>query len=88
MGLAPTGISAWRRLLADMTRPRASKMLRILSAIAWSRRISTPITWAITSRVMSSCVGPSPPQQITASLRSNAWRIEASMRPKLSPTLT
>ena len=34
IGLAPTGMSAWRRLLADITRPRDSKICRILSAIA------------------------------------------------------
>ena len=71
-----------------MVRPRDLKMCRMRSAIASSRRISTPMTRAITSRVMSSWVGPSPPQQITASLRSSAWRMAASMRAKLSPTLT
>ena len=40
------------------------------------------------SRVMSSWVGPSPPQQITASLRASAWRMAATMRAWLSPTLT
>jgi hypothetical protein len=87
IGEAPIGISACRRLFADMVRPRISKRRRILSAIGWSRRIGAH-DLAMTSRVMSSCVGPRPPQQITASLRSSAWRMQASMRPKLSPTLT
>ena len=39
------------------------------------------------SRVMSSVVGPSPPQHMTASLRARAWRMALTMRAWLSPTL-
>ena len=45
------------------------------------------MTSAIASRVMSSWVGPSPPQTITASLRESARRRLATMRSWLSPTL-
>ena len=41
---------------------------------------------AMTSRVMSSCVGPSPPQTMTASLRSSACVMTDLMRSQLSPT--
>ena len=85
---APTGTSAWRRLFADIVRPRASKRRWISAAMPSSRAMPPPMMWAITSRVMSSCVGPRPPQQMTASERSSAVRIELSMRSKLSPTLT
>src|SRR5207248_6743741 len=40
------------------------------------------------SRVMSSWVGPSPPQTMTASLRASAWRRASTMRAWLSPTFT
>jgi hypothetical protein len=40
------------------------------------------------SLVMSSCVGPSPPQQMTASLRDRAWPMAATILAWLSPTLT
>src|SRR3954464_33048 len=46
------------------------------------------MTAAIASRVMSSWVGPSPPQTITASARSSAWRNAPTTRSWLSPTLT
>ena len=37
-------------------------------------RARRPSRWAMTSRVMSSWVGPSPPHTMTASARSSAWR--------------
>ena len=69
-------------------RPRASNKRRIRSPIARSRTSATPITSAIASRVMSSWVGPSPPQRMTASLRASARRIVSTIRARLSPTFT
>ena len=83
---APTGTSAWSALLADMVRPRDSKKPAIRSTMAWSRTSSTPITSAMASRVMSSWVGPSPPQTMIPSLRARAVRKARTMRSWLSPT--
>ena len=69
---APRGTSAWRMLLVAMRRPRAANIASIRAATSASSSRGTPITSAIASRVMSSWVGPSPPQTITASLRSSA----------------
>ena len=88
MNEAPAGQSAWRKLFSVNLRPRASKPRRILSPIAWSRTSATPITSAIASRVMSSCVGPSPPHRMTASLRESACRMVPTIRAWLSPTFT
>ena len=44
------------------------------------------MTSAMASRVMSSWVGPSPPQTITPSLRARAVRRASTMRAWLSPT--
>ena len=87
IGTAPSGMSAWRRLFAAISRPREANSARIRSAIAGLRIRGTPMTSAIASRVMSSWVGPSPPHKITASLRSSARRMQATMRARLSPTL-
>ena len=85
--LAPAGTIAWRRLFSGIARPREAKMSRMCSATSLWNSSSTPMISAMASRVMSSWVGPSPPQQITASERSNAWRMVATMRAWLSPTL-
>ena len=79
--VAPAGTVAWRRLLADIVRPRAAKSSRITASSSARRSRPTPITSAMDSRVMSSWVGPRPPQQITASLRESAWRRAATIRP-------
>ena len=84
---APAGTSAWRRLLAAISRPLRENRDRMRSATASSRTSSAPITAARASRVMSSGVGPSPPQTITASLRSRASSRAPTSRPWLSPTL-
>ncbi len=84
---APSGTSAWRRLLAGMSRPREPNMARILASMASSRIRATPMTSAITSRVMSSWVGPRPPQTMTASARSSACSRAVWIRARLSPTL-
>ena len=63
----PFGTSAWRRLLAGIARPRDMNISRMASARSSRRSSAVPITSAIASRVMSSWVGPSPPQTITAS---------------------
>ena len=86
MARAPTGKSAWRKLLAGMGRPRPPKTASIRATNDSSRTSSTPRRSAITSRVMSSWVGPKPPVTITASDRSNASLKAASMRSGLSPT--
>src|SRR5579872_2047828 len=87
MTVAPSGTSAWRALLSDIVRPRRSKSARMASSTTSSRRRGTFITVAIASRVMSSWVGPSPPQAITASLLARALRNARTMRSRLSPTL-
>ena len=56
------------------------------SSIVSSGTRSTPITVASAWRVRSSWVGPSPPQQITASLRDSASSMAATIRSRLSPT--
>ena len=61
-------------------------MARMDSMIVSSRSSGTFITSAIASRVMSSCVGPSPPHTTTTSLRANASRMASTMRAMLSPT--
>jgi hypothetical protein len=86
MSVAPRGTSAWRSLFAVMGRPRSSKNAAMSASTDASRSRGTPITSAIASRVMSSCVGPSPPQVITPSLRANAVRSASTMRSWLSPT--
>ena len=86
MMVAPTGTSAWRTLLADMVRPRDSKNPAMRSTISWSRTSSTPMTSAMASRVMSSWVGPSPPQTMIPSLRASAVRKASMIRSWLSPT--
>ncbi len=87
MNVAPTGRSAWRALLGAISRRRASNSLRMRSTMAASRSSGTPMTSAMASRLMSSDVGPSPPQTMTASERSSAIRSAETMRPWLSPTL-
>ena len=52
----------------------------------WSRTSSTPMTSAMASRVMSSWVGPRPPQTMIPSLRASAVRKASTMRSWLSPT--
>ena len=83
---APTGTSAWRRLFSGMARPRALNMRSIRPTIASSRSIDVFITSAMASRVMSSWVGPNPPQTMTPSLRESAVRSASTMRAWLSPT--
>ena len=55
---------------------RPAKISSMRAATASSSSSGTPRTSAMASRVMSSWVGPSPPQQITASLRARpgGWR--------------
>ena len=86
MMVAPAGTSAWRSLLADMARPRAWKNPAMTSTIVWSRTSSTPMTSAMASRVMSSWVGPRPPQTMIPSLRARAVRKASVIRSWLSPT--
>ena len=83
----PPGTMAWRRLLAGMSRPRDPNMARMRSSISGRPASSTPMTSAMTSRVMSSWVGPRPPHTMTASLRPSAMRSASAMRAQLSPTL-
>src|SRR5581483_4900133 len=88
MTVAPTGTSAWRSLLGDISRPRARNMAAMRSTISGSRSMGTFITSAMASRVMSSWVGPRPPHTMTASLRERAMRRACTMRSRLSPTFT
>ena len=76
----------WQVLLSDIVRPREPNIARMASTIPSSRTSWTPITSAMASRVMSSWVGPSPPQTITASERAAAVRRARTMRRWLSPT--
>src|SRR5438105_7010791 len=87
MNVAPSGMSAWRALLSAISLPRAPKKARMVSTMSSSRRSGTAMTSAMASRVMSSWVGPMPPETITASLRARAVRKASTMRSKLSPTL-
>ena len=86
MTVAPSGTSACRRLESDIVRPRELNMARILSTTSSSRRNGTFITSAMASRVMSSWVGPSPPETMTPSLRARAVRHASTIRSWLSPT--
>jgi hypothetical protein len=86
MTVAPAGTSAWRALFSAISRPRDANMAAMRSTMASSRTSFAFITSAIASRVMSSCVGPRPPQTITASLRARAVRRASTMRSRLSPT--
>ena len=88
MTVAPSGTRACRRLLSGMRRPREANRPRMRSATSSSGCNTTPITSAMASRVMSSCVGPSPPHTITASDRRSASRSTDTMRAWLSPTFT
>ena len=88
MTVAPTGTSAWRRLFSGMARRLDANISRMRPATSSSGSRPTPMTSAIASRVMSSWVGPRPPQTMTASDRSRAWRRAATIRAWLSPTLT
>ena len=88
MNSAPTGRSAWRRLLAAMARPRLANNASMRPTMAGSRSKPTPITAAIASREMSSWVGPRPPHTITASLTASSVRRAVAMRSRLSPTWT
>ena len=87
MTSAPWGTSAWRRLLTGISRPLAPNTAAIRSTMASSRTSGTFMTSAMASLVMSSWVGPRPPQTITASLRARAVRRASTMRARLSPTL-
>src|SRR4051795_4205793 len=71
-----------------MYRPRDANISVITAATASSLTNGTPITSAMASRVRSSCVGPRPPQTITASAALNVLRSTATTRPRLSPTFT
>ena len=77
---APFGTSPCRALFAAISRPRALNIARIRPTMSSWRSSSTFITVAIASRVMSSWVGPRPPQQMTASLRERAIRNASTMR--------
>ena len=59
----------------------------MVSRISGWNSISTPATSATQSRVISSAVGPSPPEQKTTSDRSSASFSAALMRSGLSPTV-
>src|SRR5487761_1930979 len=86
MIVAPRGTSAWSRLLSGMTRPRSTNIARIVATRSSWRSSGTFMTSARAARVMSSWVGPNPPQTIRASLRASAVRIASTMRSWLSPT--
>ena len=90
LGIAspPFGTSAWRRLLAGIARPRDMNISRMASARSSRRSSAVPITSAIPSRVMSSWVGPSPPQTMTASASVRSERSVSTTRAWLSPTWT
>ena len=83
---APSGTMAWRRLLSDIVRPRVANISRMRSAMSCCICNFTPITDAMASRVRSSCVGPRPPQMMTASASASARCKTASTRARLSPT--
>ena len=85
-GVAPAGMSACLRLLGVVMRLRRWKRSSICATRPGSRMSSRPVTSATISRVRSSCVGPMPPDVITASERSMARASTSRMRPGLSPT--
>ena len=86
-GMAPSGMSAWRSLLGVMIMPRRRNRWSICSSRPASRNSLRPHTSAMTSRVRSSWVGPSPPLVMTRSARSRARPMTSFMRPGLSPTM-
>ena len=88
MASPPLGTSAWRRLLAGMDRPREANISRMASARSSWRSSAVPMTSAMASRVMSSWVGPRPPQTMTASASSSRRRSWSTIRAWLSPTWT
>ena len=86
--LAPFGTIAWRMLISGIRRLREANISEITMPTSSLNSSSTPMISAMASRVMSSCVGPRPPQMMTASASSSVERMAFTMRPKLSPTFT
>ena len=86
-GIAPSGMYAWRELLAVMTSPRRWNRCSIWSSRSRSSTSRRPVTAATVSRVRSSRVGPSPPPVMTMSDLSSARPRTAFMRAGLSPTV-
>ncbi len=86
IAFAPIGISACLRLFSGINFPRLEKRPFIRSTISVSRTSSTPINSATTSRVRSSCVGPSPPVTIRASDLLTPAAKTSNILSGLSPT--
>ena len=84
---APSGIRAMRSLPAGSGVPRqVAHRVRSSSSSALSRRRGLPSASATTSRVMSSPVGPRPPETSTTSASSRARASAPRMSGALSPT--
>ena len=88
MMLAPLGTIAWRMLISGMRRLRDANISEMTIPTSSLNSNSTPMISAMASRVMSSWVGPRPPQIITASASSSVCRIAFTIRLRLSPTFT
>ncbi len=85
---APSGYSAWRRLLSGITRPVASHLARRRAAYSSEKSMARPVAAQMASRVRSSGVGPIPPVNTTASARPMAVEIDWASLDRLSPTTT
>ena len=83
---APSGISAWLRLLATGTRPkRRNRSIRFCHTDS-SKCSGAPNSSATTFLLMSSRVGPSPPVVSTAPVRPSASPTAARIASGLSAT--
>ena len=86
MTRAPAGTIACRRLMAGISMRRDSNRALILAVIRSSSDSGRSSTPATTSRVRSSSVGPSPPQQTTRSALLSANRSAEAISSRSSPT--
>ncbi len=84
---APSGTIAWRTLTSGISRFRERKRLSMWRRISSLRRSLRWRSSATVSRVRSSSVGPSPPEEITSGTRFNASRNASLSRSRLSPTI-
>ena len=85
---APRGTSACTTLIFGISLPKRRKRLSTCASASASVRSSLPNAAARPTRVRSSAVGPSPPEVITAPVRSSPSRIARAIRSGSSPTVS
>ena len=86
--VAPAGTMACTSFLAGNGRLRTAKKRWISAQTVSSKCRVRPSNWAMSSRVMSSDVGPSPPVTMTRSARPRASRTACWMSAPVSGTAT